>query len=111
MIWALVTLLLNTCAQILLKYSSKASNLIVAWIPFLTWQLAAALFVYLLSVVSWIQALRILPLSSAYPVMAAALITVPIASLIFFKESISFGQWLFLGVALVGLFGFTALSK
>lgn len=111
MIWALATLALNTAAQIVLKYSTKINVPLISGLNFLTWPFVLAMGLYVLSVLTWVQALKQMSLSHAYPIMAATLITVPILAMIVFKEHISFLQWAFLGLAFAGLVGFASVTK
>lgn len=62
---------------------------------------------YLASTLLWLWALRVVPLSQAFPVLGLQFALVPIASKHFLKEAFLWGQWfgviiIVLGVALVG---------
>jgi multidrug transporter EmrE-like cation transporter len=111
MIWALTTLILNTAAQVILKYSTKVSTSLIPGLNFLTWPFVVAMGLYVLSVLTWVQALKEMTLSHAYPIMAATLITVPVFAMIIFKDNITALQWVFLGLALSGLVGFALVAK
>ncbi len=106
MLWALLTIGLNSAAQLLLKYSSITDSLSSQYfkLPFL-----AAAAIYGTSVITWTLALRELPLSAAYPLTAFGFVIVPVAARFIFSETINTGQWLFLSMIVIGISGF-ALS-
>jgi multidrug transporter EmrE-like cation transporter len=109
MIWVLITVALNVAAQIVLKGAASQTKSIDDVWP-IWWQYALALGAYALSVVSWVLALRDLPLSVAYPFMAMAFVAVPLASILLFKESVTIAQWCFLGLLIVAVVGFALTS-
>ena len=62
---------------------------------------------YLASTLLWLWALRVVPLSQAFPVLGLQFALVPLASKHFLKEDLLWAQWfgviiIVLGVALVG---------
>jgi len=62
---------------------------------------------YVASTLLWLWALRVVPLSQAFPVLGLQFALVPLASKHFLKEDLLWGQWfgvavIVLGVALVG---------
>ena len=62
---------------------------------------------YLASTLLWLWALRVVPLSQAFPVLGLQFALVPLASKQFLKEDLLWGQWfgvviIVIGVALVG---------
>lgn len=58
----------------------------------------------ILSFITWLYVLRHLPLSVAFPVSQAVHVMVPIASLLFLGEHITFVRWCGIALVLVGLF-------
>ncbi len=108
MVWVIITVVLNATAQIVLKgasgHTKSFDDALHVW-----WQFGIALGAYAASVVTWVLALRTLPLSFAYPFMALAFLLVPIASILFFRETINVWQWCFLGLLVIAVAGF-ALS-
>jgi drug/metabolite transporter (DMT)-like permease len=62
---------------------------------------AGAVMLYGLSTISWVVALRTLPLSAAYPFFALGFVTTPIAAHFLFGERIGWG--VIIGTALVVL--------
>ncbi|AEH87075.1 EamA family transporter [Mesorhizobium opportunistum] len=67
-----------------------------------------ALFLYLLSTVAWVQALRTIPLSVAFMFNALAFIIVPCAGFFLFGESIP--KYFYLGMPLI-LLGIFFISR
>jgi drug/metabolite transporter (DMT)-like permease len=69
--------------------------------------LVAALVLYALTTIAWINALRYVPLSKGYPIMALAYVVVPILSWYFLGEKVSATYWvgvffLIAGIAIIG---------
>ena len=62
-----------------------------------------ALFLYGVSTVFWVLALRTLPLSRAYPFMALGIVLVPIISHYIFSEPLSLKQFAGLLIVVLGL--------
>jgi len=110
MIWATSTVLLNALAQILLKSAANQTRM-VDWGLSLIWQLPTALVLYAVSVATWVMALRVLPLSVAYPFMALAFILVPIAAVTVFNENLNILQWGFLVLLSASIVGFALSSE
>jgi len=109
MSWAVATVFLNAFAQIVLKFAANQTKTLEDVLP-AWWQYSIALLAYGLSVVTWVMALRVLPLSAAYPLMALAFILVPIAGMTIFKESITMPQWGFLILLVFSIVGFALTS-
>lgn len=102
-IFVALTVLLNIAAQVTLKISSKSGS---GFFGFVNFQFIIAAGLYGLGLLTWTLALKNIPLSIAYPFMALAVIGVPIASLLFLGETLSWQQWIFLVLVLIGLVGF-----
>jgi drug/metabolite transporter (DMT)-like permease len=113
---ALVSVVVIAIGQIIFKYVSK--NLVInSNIPSVGFVrdnisvlglLALAIFLYLLSTLAWIAALRVLPLSVAFMFNALAFIIVPIGALLVFGEQLPRYFWpavllIFGGVQLAAL--------
>jgi drug/metabolite transporter (DMT)-like permease len=64
---------------------------------------AAAVTLYGLSTISWVVALRSLPLSAAYPFFALGFVTTPIAAHFLFGERIGWGVIIGTALVLAGL--------
>jgi drug/metabolite transporter (DMT)-like permease len=63
------------------------------------WQLYAGLAAYLLSAVTWVYALSLVPASAAYPFLGLSYIGVAAASVLFLGETLTIAQCV--GIALV----------
>lgn len=99
----LATVALNVIAQLALKTSSTPR-----WPTFLSLNALslAAIILYGLGFLTWMKALRELPLSIAYPFMSLTTLLVPILSFWLLGERLSGPQWLFLIVIFIGVVGF-----
>jgi len=69
--------------------------------------LFVALAIYAGATLLWIAMLRLAPLSRIYPIAAFSFVLVPLASLVFLKEQVSWSYWggvalIVAGVALTG---------
>src|SRR5262245_60178840 len=98
---------LVSVSEILLKVGAAATAARAApgglgWTGLTTltsgWVLAG-IACYLVSFVNWIQALRAIPLSIAYPVTSGAHVLIPIGSWIFLGEHVSLIRWV--GILLI----------
>lgn len=65
--------------------------------------LALALALYGSATLLWVAALRNVPLSRLYPVMALSFILVPLGGLVLLREPISVQYWLGAGLIVAGL--------
>lgn len=82
--------------QIIFKYAAQnlsgmAKAGLLDWIianRFAAWLLVAAMGLYLIGTVAWIQALRTTPLSVAYFFNALAFLIVPLAGFVLFGEQV-----------------------
>ena len=107
----IIVVVLGTVAQLALKAAldrigstqqHAASFLILSRSPLMwTW-----FGCYLASTLLWLWALRVVPLSQAFPILGLQFALVPLASMHFLKEDLLWGQWfgvivIVLGVALV----------
>ena len=102
-LFAGLAVLLIAAGQLLFKYVAQRIEPI-GWMKLPTDMQASAVFVLSLAVygiatIVWIEALRLLPLSRAYVVMAGAFIIVPIVSSLIFNEP--FGLRQLTGVLLI----------
>lgn len=102
MLWALATIISNTVAQILLKIGSKPIDVgsPVSYVNIHNF--LAALF-YCIGLVFWMNALRALPLSAAYPLLGLVMLAVNVGSIVVLRETISLNQWFAMFVILTGI--------
>lgn len=63
----------------------------------------SAFFIYGLATLLWISLLRYVPLNKAYVFMALSFVLVPIASFFLFKEQVSLGYWIGVGLIVSGV--------
>lgn len=109
-LWALGSVLLVSCAQLLLRWSMMSLPPINDFAAFchvlLTWPIAAftlpgGLLAYVLSMLCWLLALQRMALSKAYPLLSLSYVLVWGAALALpmFKEAFQWGK--LLGVALI----------
>ena len=65
--------------------------------------LLGAFVIYGSATMIWVNILKAMPLSSAYPFIALGFILVPLAGTVFFGEHLSATQWLGTGLIVVGI--------
>lgn len=65
--------------------------------------LLVALAIYGTATILWIYVLRHVPLSQAYPFMALSFVLVPLASWLFFGETLGLRYWIGAGLLLSGM--------
>lgn len=65
--------------------------------------LLVALAIYGSATILWIYVLRHVPLSQAYPFMALSFVLVPLASWLFFGETLGLRYWIGAGLLLSGM--------
>ena len=109
MIYALLSVLINATAQIVLKKATQVNMgtaIHVLKNPFL--YLTGALYVS--SIVLWFLALSKLSLTVAYPMQALGYVLVSLAAIAIFKENMSYGNWIGIALILLGVF-FTGFGK
>ena len=109
MFWAALTVIANTLAQLLLKLGVRGSSAEIALIPINLLSVSAA-GLYAIGLLFWANALKTLPLSSAYPLLASVIVLVSIFGMYVLKENLSILQWIALAVILAGILGFSAAS-
>jgi undecaprenyl phosphate-alpha-L-ara4N flippase subunit ArnF len=88
MIYALVSVLLNALAQLAIKYITRNNSLSVVSLlkdP-LTYLVG---ILYLSSIGLWFVALRILPVSKAYPLQSLGYVFVTVAAWLVFTEKVT----------------------
>ena len=69
-----------------------------------------ALVVYAIATFYWLYILQKIPLSTAYPFTALAMVIIPIASVYLFKETLSINYWvgsffIFIGIIIISFKG------
>jgi undecaprenyl phosphate-alpha-L-ara4N flippase subunit ArnE len=108
-LFALVTVLLNGAAQLLLRQAAVTGAVPTAPLTLLRspWFMGG-LAAYGCSVLTWLLVLRKVPLSVAAPVVALVYVLVPLASRALFGDHVSPRMWI--GMALVVL-GVTLVSQ
>ena len=106
-----VSILLAVAGQLLMKRgmisfgSFPISQLLASIIPmFLNPWVFFGFVCFGLSSIFWLVVLSRLPLSLVYPMVSVAYVLVALASLLFFKENVSFIRWLGIAVIMVGVF-------
>lgn len=94
----LVTVGLNTCAQVLLKYGASSQNLLNLY-------LVGGILTYGVSTAIYILVLSKLNLSVAYPVVIGlTVIATTIAGAILLKEKVNTVNWVGIGLMISGIF-------
>ena len=68
-----------------------------------SWWTWLGILTYILSFISWIHVLRLLPLSIAFPIINVAHVLVPLGAWIFLHERISPQRWLGIALVLCGI--------
>jgi len=94
-VFALVTVVLNGSAQLLLRKAALTGAIPTSPLTLLrnAWFMAG-LVAYGLSVLTWLFVLRRVPLSVAAPVIALVYVLVPLASRLVFDDAVSTKMWL-----------------
>lgn len=93
----LLTVGLNTCAQVLLKYGASSQT-------FLNLYLVGGIFAYGLSTVLYILVLSKLNLSVAYPlVIGLTVIATTVAGALLLKEKVNTVNWVGIGLMVSGI--------
>ena len=99
-------ILLSVAAQLFLKasglYSLQAENLFSAWVLNPYWW--ASLVCYGASFLCWIQTLRLMPLSAAYPWTSLIYALTPLAAMLVFQEKLSLTYFAGIACILCGIF-------
>ena len=103
----LICVLGISIGQILFKLASPYFPTVVSWSSIIEFlfnkYLFSALIVYGFATILWVYALRLVPLSIAYPFMALAFIIVPILGVIFLNEPFHWRTLLGAGLIIIGL--------
>ncbi len=106
--------LLNACAQLLLKAATRHSGELVAdsgqvsWSAVLQLLVAVPLWVglgcYVISVVLWLGALSRVPVSVAYPMLSIGYVLNAVLAVFLFGEALSLGKLAGIGLICAGVF-------
>ncbi|MCY0386350.1 SMR family transporter [Robbsia sp. Bb-Pol-6] len=105
--------LLNACAQLLLKAGtnavghfefSRANLLPIALRLGTQWPIVGGLACYVVSVVVWIMALSRVDVSLAYPMLSLGYVVNAIAAYYLFGEALTMQRLLGIGIVLVGVY-------
>lgn len=108
----LAGVLLNACAQLLIKagattaghFSFTPDHIIRAGLHFATqWQILAGLACYAVSVVVWILALTRVQVSVAYPMLSLGYLVTAVAAWWLFGEALSVHKLLGIAVIIAGV--------
>ncbi len=106
-----VSVLLAVIGQLLMKQGMNQfgafplSKLLLMIVPmFLNPWVFAGLCAFGLSAIFWLVVLSRLNLSLVYPMVSLAYVAVAFASMIFFKEQVSFARWIGILVICFGVF-------
>ena len=113
--WMLILtgVLLNACAQLLLKagtnsvgaFSFSANNLLPVGIKLATEpHILGGLTCYVISVVVWIMALSRVDVSIAYPMISIGYVVTALAAWWLFGEAITLERMVGIGVIIIGVF-------
>lgn len=95
------SVLLGVVAQVLLKMGAARDSFAA---QILDWRTIFGLGLYGVGAFFYIYALRKLPLSVAFPTVAASYVLVAFAGWAFFREALALPQWLGLGLILAGVY-------
>ena len=108
----LVSVLLNTAAQLLLKAGTNALGVITLsrgdWHDVL-WRMATqphfvgGVAIYMVSLVVWIMGLSRVPVSVAFPMLSLGYVVNAIAAHYLFGEAVTAGRWLGIGFIVLGV--------
>ncbi|MGI4984270.1 MAG: SMR family transporter [Janthinobacterium lividum] len=105
--------LLNACAQLLLKAGTNAvghfefsrANLWPVALRLATqWPIVGGLVCYVVSVVVWIMALSRVDVSLAYPMLSLGYVVNAVAAYYLFGEALTMQRLLGIGIVLVGVY-------
>ena len=114
--WALLLggVLLNACAQLLLKAATRHSGELVADSGRVSWSavlhlvgvvpLWVGLACYGISVILWLGALSRVPVSVAYPMLSIGYVINAFAAALLFGEALSVGKLAGIGLICAGVF-------
>lgn len=100
---------LVAAAELLLKYGASSSVRqgasrhvlgLTALISLWTW---LGIVLYILSFISWLHVLRLLPLNIAYSLINVVHVLVPLGAWIFLGEMVSGRRWFGIGLILLGI--------
>jgi undecaprenyl phosphate-alpha-L-ara4N flippase subunit ArnE len=105
----ILSVLLNALAQILLKKAATSSSGILDIMANLWFYFAMSS--YVISIIFWVMALRITPLSVAYPMQAAGFILVSLTASLIFNESFTAPKLLALSLIAGGVALMATSSK
>ncbi len=102
--FALITVLLNASAQILLRQAAMSGAIPTVPVTLLrnAWFMAG-ITAYAFSVLTWLLVLRKVPLSVAAPFVALVYVLVPLASRVLFDDHISMRMWLGMLLVVLGV--------
>jgi drug/metabolite transporter (DMT)-like permease len=102
--WAIACVFIIAAGQLLFKKAGMEIQVVGSW---LSWRVlavvGAALFIYGVATLLWISLLRYVPLNKAYVFMALSFVLVPIASFFIFREQVSVGYWIGVGLIVSGV--------
>ena len=108
----LVSVLLNTAAQLLLKAGTNALGVLTLargdWQDTL-WRMATqphfvgGVAIYMVSLVVWIMGLSRVPVSVAFPMLSLGYVVNAIAAHYLFGEAVTMGRWLGIGFIVLGV--------
>jgi undecaprenyl phosphate-alpha-L-ara4N flippase subunit ArnE len=103
-LFALVTVLLNGGAQLLLRQAAMTGAVPTNPLTLIrnAWFMAG-LLLYGVSVLTWLFVLRRVPLSIAAPFVALVYVLVPLASRLFFSDTITARMWLGMLLVVLGV--------
>jgi len=102
MIYALISVCLNSFAQLTLKKATTFNGSSIALLMKNPYLYVTAIF-YMTSIVTWFLALSRLQVSIAYPLQAIGYLIVTLAAIFLFKEQVSFLNWIGLFLILGGV--------
>ncbi len=101
--------LLVTASELFLRRGAltvAASSGLAKWLGIAalgSWWIWLGILTYILSFISWIHVLRLLPLSIAFPIINVVHVLIPIGAWLFLHERISPQRWLGIAIVLCGI--------
>lgn len=103
-LFAVVTVVLNAAAQLLLRQAAMTGAAPTAPLSLLrnTWFLCG-LLAYAASVLTWLLVLRRVPLTIAAPFVALVYVIVPLASRVLFADTINVRMWVGMLLVVAGV--------
>ena len=103
-LYLILTISFTVCGQVLMKKGITANNAVTIRNITSNYMLLAGSFCYIASFAFWLNVLKLLPLSVAYPSASISYAAVIIASAIFLNEQITLFKVIGISFIILGVF-------